>query len=96
MHPDLAWQNYVVAQCAQAMIGLISHSIRQVGCVVTEQKVELRFFADRSEDLLEDIDDICFELDVLLDSNTEIAVSIDSESLDWSAPGLRGLYSAKL
>ena len=63
----LGWENYVVAQVAQSMLGLLAPEVRAVACRFQDEVVEIHFALPvRTPELNEDIDDICFELDVLL------------------------------
>jgi hypothetical protein len=98
--PDspLHWGNYVVAQAAQAALGLVDKRIKAVGCRVTEEAIELHFAVPApSPSVDEDIDDICFELDVLLGGKYLIVpkLHVGTSRLDWSDSSLRGIYSAK-
>lgn len=81
------WVNYIVAQAARASVGLIGGSINAMGCVVRDDEVELHFaVADLTAADREDIDEIAFELDVLLDGHTSIrTVTHEGTALDWSA-----------
>ncbi len=95
--PDspLAWENYVVAQVAQAMLGLLSAEVTAVACRVGTDVIELHVVA--AGDVDEDVEEICFELDVLLDGSVAVASEIyeSPSALDWSDATLRGIYSAK-
>jgi hypothetical protein len=65
---------------------------------VTDESVELYFAIPApTADLREDVEDICFELDVLLDGHTVITpvVCAGVDGFDWSDGSLRGVYSAK-
>ena len=90
-----AWRNYVIAQVAQAALGLLSPAVQALACRINGDRVTLHVVSQ--ENVEEDVEDICFELDVLLDG--KIAISAvhhdDVSALDWSDNGLCGIYSAK-
>jgi len=90
-------QNYVVAQIAQAMLGLLEPGIRAVACRFRGNAVELHFAVPANPDeVAEDIEDISFELDVLLKGHTSITRFVHAlERFDWSDRTLLGVYEAK-
>jgi hypothetical protein len=82
------WVEHVVACAASAAVGLIGPGIRAMGCVLHPGEVELHFalISPTTEDL-EDIEDIVFELDALLEGHTMIRTVLHQgeQKLDWSA-----------
>ena len=92
---ELAWKAYVVAQAAQAMLGLLDVRVSAVACRVSIDQVELLFVA--SGDVSEDVEDIRGELDVLLDGKVPIETEIlqSPDRIDWSDKTLLGIYAAK-
>lgn len=101
MHPPyepdspLAWENYVACQVAQAALGLLSPSILDLACRIGQDSIELHLVAEG--DVVDDVENICFELDVLLEGAAQITTHIHpaTSALDWSDATLRGVYSAK-
>lgn len=92
----LAWIHYVVAQAARAAVGLLGPEIRAMGCGIGDEGVTLHFSASASSDgVREDIEEIAFELDVLLEGHTSIRtyVHTDGSRLDWSQ--LYPIYEAR-
>ena len=96
-HP-IAWENYVAVQAVQAMLALLSRRVDAVSFEASDNEV-LLFFAipGVNADDLDDIEDICFELDVLLEGNVDIKTEVFDGPGDQSWPGRwqRGLYAAK-
>jgi len=90
------WTSYVVAQIARAAVGLIGPGIKALGCAVATDSVVLHFVeaGERGCDR-EDLSDIAFELDVLLDGKVliETVVHGAEETLDWAQ--LSPVYVAK-
>ena len=76
--PDaLLWQHYVHAQTAQASRGLIGHDVLALAVEIGEGSVTLHaVVSQRTDEVLEDIDDVCSELDVLLDGHTLITAEV--------------------
>ena len=96
-HP-VAWQNYVAAQTVQAMLALLSSRVSAVSFETSDATVRLYFaIPGATRDDIEDIEDICFELDVLLDGKVAIETDLFDGPGDGTWPGrpLRGLYAAK-
>ena len=61
------WENYIVAQAAQASLGLIPEHALAVGVSVDQLNVQLRFqLSEISEIDQTDIDDIVSELQILV------------------------------
>ena len=80
------------------MIGLLGPGIRAVGCLFVGEEVELHFAVPVVTEVeREDIEDIAFELDVLLEGGTPIATVIHEgvQTLDWGERSLRAVYGAK-
>lgn len=93
---SLAGANYIVAQTARAAVGLIGAGIKAVGCEAHADGVTLHFaIISRVETEREDIEEIAFELDVLLEGHTPIATHVHEgvSTLDWSR--ILPVYSAK-
>ena len=83
-----SWTSYVIVQAARASVGLVGASVRAMGCVVRSDEVELHFaVVNATAAELEDIDEIAFELDVLLEGHTRIRTLVHDgvRRLDWSA-----------
>ena len=93
----LGWQAYVVAQTSGAMLGLISPAIRSVAVRIVDEGVELHFAVPANpEEVAQDIEDICFELDVRLEGHTLITPFVHRlQRFDWTDRSLLGVYSAK-
>jgi hypothetical protein len=93
----LGWQAYVVAQTSSAMLGLLSPTIRSVAVRVLPDGVELHFAVPLSPDeVAQDIEDICFELDVRLEGHVLITPFVHRlEGFDWSDHTLLGVYAGK-
>jgi hypothetical protein len=73
----LLWQHYVHAQTAQASRGLISHDLLALAVEIGEGKVRLHIVvSQRSDEVLEDIDYICSDLDDLLEGHTLITAEV--------------------
>lgn len=80
---DQVWTTFVVTQLARAAVGLIGPDVRALGCEVQADVVVVHVL----ESYLggcnsEDISDIAFELDVLLDGKVLIETRA-SGTLDW-------------
>ena len=94
------WENYVVAQTAQALLGLVSPRLRAVA-VQTDadrEQVLLYFAMSECEDEdREDVSDVAFELDVLLEGHTRIGTDIyvGSDLAQWPGRGKRLVFRAK-
>lgn len=91
----LAWTCYVIAQAARAAVGLLGPKIRAMGCSVDDEGVTLHFSVLSSPDAVqEDIEEIVFELDVLLEGHALIRTHMrsDGSRLDWSQ--LHPIYEA--
>jgi hypothetical protein len=96
---DLLWQHYVCAQVAAAAAGLISDEMLALAVHIHEESVVVRaVVARRTDDVVEDLDDICFELDVLLEGHVLISAEIQV-GLDPSGrllpDGANRIYVAK-
>jgi hypothetical protein len=72
--PDaLTWQHYVVAQVARAAVGLISDDVVGLAVEISADAVVLHAaLARQTDEVRDDLDHICFELDVLLDGHVAI------------------------
>ena len=93
-----AWEYYVVAQAARAAVGLLSSDIVGLAAEITDDVVTLHAAVTRlSEDLRDDMDHVCFELDVLLDGRVAIGHS-ESVGVDrpWPPASWHPIYVAKL
>ena len=104
----LLWQHYVHAQVGAASLGLIGEELLAIAVQIGEGSVTLHVVvSQRTDEVLEDIDDICFDLDVLLDGHTkitaEVSVGFDADSA-WrhrhgpdglQALGIHAVYIAK-
>lgn len=91
-----AWTSYIVAQIARAAVGLIGPGIKALGCAVASDSVILHFVeAGECSCDREDVSEIAFELDVLLDGKVliETVVHGAEEALDWAQ--LSPVYVAK-
>jgi hypothetical protein len=94
---SLQWQHFVTAQCACASVGLISKELLALAVEINEQEVVLHaVLARSSREVIEDLDEMCFDLDVLLDGHTRVShqesVGFDAS---WPAPGTVPIYLAK-
>jgi hypothetical protein len=92
------WDNYVVAQAAQASLGIIPASTLAFGIRIDGLDVELRFqLMLVSEADLEDMDDIVSELEGIL--STEVRVTRTYELLDHHLippdDGIRWVYMSR-
>jgi hypothetical protein len=94
----LEWENYVVLQAVQALLGLVTPRVRAVSVRANPDLVTLFFAMDKCELVdQQDIDDAGFELDVLLDGkpriDSSIHVGVDDEA--WDGFPHRRIYRAK-
>jgi hypothetical protein len=94
---ERAWEHYVVAQVARAAAGLIAADVVGLAAEITSDAVVLHAALEHFDDgLLDDLDHICFELDVLLDGHVQIS---HSETMwaqwPWPRAGWHPIYVAK-
>lgn len=67
----LDWENFVVLQTNQALIGLVAPHLLAVSVKATDDEAVLYFAFERDDfDNQEDADDICAELDVFLEGRS--------------------------
>lgn len=104
---SLLWQNYIHAQVAQASLGLIGPELLVLAVKFDEGSVSLHIVvSNRSEEVIEDIDDIRSELDVLLGGHIEIASNVsvgfgieENAGFDlvhnWAESGIYPIFVAK-
>ena len=94
----LDWENFVVLQTNQALIGLVAPHLLAVSVKATDDEAVLYFAFERDDfDNQEDADDICAELDVFLEGKVQITAEVhvgpDDES--WEGSSHRRVYRAK-
>jgi hypothetical protein len=92
-----AWPFYVVAQVCRAAVGLLSSEVVGMAAEITADAVVIHSAVTRpSEELRDDLDHVCFELDVLLDGHVMISheehVGVDRP---WPPVGWHPIYVAK-
>ena len=80
------WTCYVIAQLARAAVGLIGPGISAFGCAVDGDSVVLHFVEAEAGCNIEDLSDIAFELDVLLDGKVSIETVVHppDDAVDWA------------
>jgi hypothetical protein len=72
------WENYVVAQAAQAALGLIPVNAVAVGVQVDESDVRLVFrLRQESEQDAKDVEDVTAELEVLLGPDVRVHSKVE-------------------
>jgi hypothetical protein len=97
--PDApGWPFYIVAQVCRAAVGLLPSEVVGLAAEVTADAVVLHSVVTRSSDgLRDDLDHVCFELDVLLDGQVLISheehVAVDRP---WPPAGWHPIYVAKI
>ena len=95
---DVSAENFVIVQFVQAMIGLVSSRLRAVAIQLNGSEVLARFLYDVVQPSdREDVEDICFELDVLLEGKHRI-ISEVKEAIpisEWEGKNERRIYLAK-
>jgi hypothetical protein len=92
------WENYVVAQTAQAALGLIPRNALALGVEVGGENAVLRFqLAACTPQDVEDMDDIVSELEALLGQGVKVTRTADvlvQRMVDPSAP-VRWVYLSR-
>jgi hypothetical protein len=92
------WENYVVAQTAQAALGLIPRSALAMGVEVDRANAVLRFqLAACTPEDVEDMDDIVSELEVLLGQGVKVTRTADVVAhwmVEDPSAGMRWVYLA--
>lgn len=95
---SLQRENDLVLDLVQASQGLISRDIGEITIEVYEGGVRI-FFAVRADNtqIREDVDDIAFELSVLVDRslNIETHIEVGAFRPDWPGASHRPFYRAK-
>ena len=96
---SLLWMHYVHAQTAAAACGLIGPDLLALTVEIGEESVALRaVVSEPTDDVVEDLEEICFSLDVLLGGHaaitSEISVGFGPVG-SWPPPGANRLYVAK-
>ncbi len=92
------WEYYVVTQVARAAVGLLSSDVVGLAAEIDADSVILHAAVARlTDELRDDLDHICFELDVLLDGHVAIGhdecIGVDRP---WPPPGWHPIYVAKI
>lgn len=97
---SLLWMHYVHAQAAAAACGLIGPELLALTVNIGEGSVALHaVVAELTDEVVEDLDEICSSLDVLLDGHTAITSEISvgfGPVGSWPRPGANRLYVAKV
>lgn len=95
--PALAWENYVVVQLVQALLGLVSADVLAVSAEISRGVVVLHFESAKvTSELRDDAEEACFELDVLLDGKVGVSSQChEGLSQNWPSPGRRPIYLRK-
>jgi hypothetical protein len=94
----IEWENYVVVQVIQALLGFVTCRMTSVSVRAERDLVTLFFAFDSHEPAdSEDIEDICFELDVLLDGKVRIdsRIHVGADDDAWDGYSFRRVYRAK-
>jgi hypothetical protein len=92
------WENYVVAQAAQAALGLIPPSALAVGVRVRGTHVSLVFqLRERASQDADDVQDVTGELEVLLGPNVlvDAAIEVLSQHDLTQDDGIRWFYRSR-
>jgi len=95
---DLERENTVALRAMQALLGLVSGGIRGVSVELVADTVVLYVAVrQRTAELDEDLDDIVFKFDALLDELTswEVKVHDGPPDLNWPGRSKRLVYLAK-
>ena len=95
----LLWQHYVHAQLAAAASGLISGDMVGLAVGIADDSLTVHAVVSRlTDEVVEDLDDICFELDVLLEGKvpikSELRVGFGPIGA-WPPAGVHRIYVAK-
>lgn len=94
---SLAWEHYLVSQVARAAVGLLSRDVVGLAVEIDNDTVVLHAAVARvTDELCDDLDHVCFELDVLLDGHVRIS-HVESVGVDrpWPPAGWHPIYVAK-
>lgn len=97
-YQDLSIENEVVVQLVQAMLGLISSRLRAVAVRVNETEISIFFlYHEIQPSDRDDVEDICFELDVLLEGKYYIITEIEWKvpRSKWEGRNERGIFVTK-
>jgi hypothetical protein len=92
------WENYVVAQAVQAMLGVIPAHALAIGVKVDENNVWLHFqLSELDAEDQDDIDDAVVELGSLMGSDVEVSSSYEVTSERKISPqeGTRWIFVAR-
>lgn len=92
------WAFYVVTQVARAAVGLLSGDVLGFAVQIEADSVILHSAVTRlTDEVRDDLDHICFELDVLLDGHVAIS-HVESVGVDrpWPPVGWHPIYVAKI
>ncbi len=92
------WENLVVLQVIQALLGLISKNMKAISVRVLDSRIILYFALEgKLEDDDEEIQDIMFELDAIFGGSVQVDVEIyiGLAGLDWPGRSCRPVYWAK-
>jgi hypothetical protein len=97
VQPALAWENYVVVQAVQALLGLVSGDVLALSAEISRGGVVLHFESAKvTDEVREDAEEACFELDVLLDGKVGVSAQChEGLSQPWPSPGRRPIYLRK-
>lgn len=91
-----SWENYVVVQLVQALLGLVSENVAAIAAQISTKAVVLHFAVkELSVETDDDIDHVCFELDVLLDGKVRISSTSKIGTEWWPPHGSRRIYRSK-
>lgn len=91
-------ENRVVLALIQALVGAVSENVRRVSVGQCEDVVQVQFVLHHdSDDDLDEISDIEFEFEVLLDSSTDVAVEVvvSAEPLAGIPPAGRVVFARR-
>ncbi len=94
---SLAWEHYVVSQVARAAVGLLSREVVGLAAEIDSDTVVLHAAVARlTDELCDDLDHVCFELDVLLDGHVTIS-HVESIGVErpWPPATWHPIYVAK-
>src|SRR5688572_15986119 len=95
---EVAFENFVVVQCVQALLGLISQHMNTISVQIVDGGIKLYFaMSECDEDDLEDIEDAVLEFEALTDSklSVETDVHVGMAGPGWPGWPFRRLYSAR-
>ncbi|MEV6371986.1 hypothetical protein [Micromonospora musae] len=98
MEPLLASENRLVLDVVQAALGLISRDMRAISVVLDSQRIVLHVAVhENNAQVVEDVEDLVFELAALQDGHIEIehAIFVGAPNADWPGNAGRRVYVAK-